>query len=89
MLAPQTGRFYHRARPSDPPFVQSGSQVKEGSALGLIEVMKTFSQVVYRAQGLRGEPLPAQARIVAHLVPDGAEVAQGDPLIEVAPWGGA
>jgi biotin carboxyl carrier protein len=87
VLAPQTGRFYHRARPGDPPFVQPGSRVQEGSALGLIEVMKTFSQVAYHVQGGRSERLPAQARVVAHLVADGAEVAQGTPLIEVVPWG--
>lgn len=77
--APQAGRFWHRAAPGDPPFAAPGQELAPGSALGLIEVMKTFTQVAYRAAG----GLPERARVVRHLVEDGAEVAEGDALIEV------
>ena len=79
--SPQAGRFYHRASPQDPPLVGPGSRVAEGTALGLIEVMKTFAQVSYVPAG----GLPTVAQVVRHLVEDGAEVAEGEPLIELEP----
>lgn len=79
LLAPQSGRFYHRPAPDEPPFVVSGDELNEGRPVGLIEVMKTFAHVAYRAQ--RG--LPARARMARYLVADGAEVEAGAPLLEV------
>jgi biotin carboxyl carrier protein len=58
-----------------------GRELEPGTPIGLIEVMKTFAQVVYRAE--RG--LPARARIVRVLARDGADVDEGAPLIAVAP----
>jgi acetyl-CoA carboxylase biotin carboxyl carrier protein len=79
LLAPQTGRFYHRPAPKEPDFVQAGASLQEGQPIGLIEVMKTFTHVGYRAKG----NLPARAEFVRYLVPDGADVKLGQPLIEV------
>ena len=77
--APYSGRFWHRAAPGEPAFVEAGAEVAAGDTLGLIEVMKTFSQVVYRDEG----NLPAHAKFVRYLVDDGAEVDEGQPLLEV------
>jgi hypothetical protein len=43
--------------------------------------MKTFTQVVYRADGV----LPERARAVRWLAADGSDVNEGDPLLEIAP----
>lgn len=75
------GRFWHRAAPDAPALAKPGDALVEGTPVGLLEVMKTFAQVVYRTRG----GLPARARVVRVLVGDGADVATGDALIEVEP----
>jgi biotin carboxyl carrier protein len=75
----QSGRFYLRPTPGDPPFAAADSVLDAGQPIGLIEVMKTFAHVHYAGPGL-----PPRARVVRVLVEDGAEVAAGDPLLEVA-----
>jgi biotin carboxyl carrier protein len=77
LRAPQSGRFYQRSSPADPPFVEPGGLLREGSPVGLIEVMKTFTHVSYRASG----GLPASARVLRYLAADGADVKQGQPLV--------
>jgi biotin carboxyl carrier protein len=77
----QSGRFYHRPAPGDPPFVSAGAVVEDGQPIGMIEVMKTFSHVLYRAS----EGLPRRARIVRVIGADGADVKPGEPLLEVEP----
>ena len=42
VLAPQSGRFYHRPSPGEPAFVEVGGELSPGAPIGLIEVMKTF-----------------------------------------------
>lgn len=79
LRATQTGRFYHRPAPDEPPYAELGSEVTDGQAIGLLEVMKTFSQVPYQAKG----GLPARATLVRWLVEDGAEIRKGDALLEV------
>ena len=77
--SPQTGRFWRRAAPTDPPLASEGDEVEAGQALGLIEVMKTFTHIQYEAKG----NLPARAKIVRFLIEDGGEVTEGDPLAVV------
>ncbi len=79
--AAYAGRFWHRPAPSEPALVSAGDTIEEGAALGLIEVMKTFSAVPYRATG----GLPTRAKVVRILVDDGAEVESGTPLVEIEP----
>jgi biotin carboxyl carrier protein len=79
--ATQGGRFYRRAAPAQPPFVDVGAIVEAGTPLGLIEVMKTFSHVVY--QPLAG--LPSRARVTRVLIEDGADLEVGTPMLEVEP----
>ena len=79
--APHSGRFWHRPAPNDAPFVHAGDTLLEGQTLGLLEVMKTFTHLVYRAGG----ELPARARLVRFLVADGGEVKDGGELLELAP----
>lgn len=46
------GMFYHRPRPDEPAYVEIGQIVENGTTLGLVEVMKCFSAVVYGGGGL-------------------------------------
>ena len=80
--SPQSGRFYLRPGPGEDAFAPAGATVETGQPMGLIEVMKTFAHVRYAGDGL-----PPRARVVRALVEDGAEIATGDPLFEVAPIG--
>ena len=79
VLAPYSGRFWHRSSPGDPPFVKAGDVVREGDTLGLIEVMKTFTHLYYEP----GATLPKAARIKSLLVEDGGEVSADAPLIAI------
>jgi len=77
--APYSGRFWHRPAPGEPPFLAPGDLLADGQTLGLIEVMKTFAQLVYRP----GSELPARARVLRYLVADGGEVKDGGALLEL------
>jgi biotin carboxyl carrier protein len=79
--SPSSGRYWHRATPGEPPLVAEGKLIERGAAIGLIEVMKTFTIVNYAPSA----GLPDRARIVRVLTADGAEVNERDPLIELAP----
>lgn len=43
--SPLPGVFYRRPSPDKDPFVQDGDRVEAGQVIGLIEVMKQFSEV--------------------------------------------
>lgn len=79
VTAPQSGRLYRSRAPGEPPLVSVGDEVSEGSAVGLIEIMKTFNHIHYHATG----SLPERGRVVEWLVDDGADVRRGDPLLRV------
>jgi len=81
LRAPYSGRFWHRPAPGDPAFVSAGTVVSEGQTVGLLEVMKTFTQLVYRAEN----GLPPRARVTRVVVPDGGEVKDGGVLLELEP----
>lgn len=75
----QSGRFYHRPSPDEPAYASPGDELTEGQAIGLLEIMKTFSQVAYTTTG----GLPPRAKLVRFLAEDGGEIREGDGLIEV------
>jgi biotin carboxyl carrier protein len=72
------GMFYQRPRPDEPPYVEIGQIVEKGATLGLVEVMKCFSAVVYG-----GPDLPARAEILEVRADDGAEVGTDEILFVV------
>jgi len=76
--SPQSGRFHLHPSPGEAPFVSIGAVVEVGQPIGLIEVMKTFAHVRFG-----GPDLPPRVRVTRVLVEDGAEVAAGEPLIEI------
>lgn len=51
VLSPLPGSFYRRAAPDAPPFKNEGDLVAVGDVLGLVEVMKQFSEVTAEVAG--------------------------------------
>jgi acetyl-CoA carboxylase biotin carboxyl carrier protein len=78
VVAPTDGVFYRRPAPGTRAFVEPGDGIAFGAPLGLIEVMKTFNQIVYGGPGL-----PERARVVEVRVGDAVEVRAGQVLIVV------
>ena len=70
-----SGIFYRRPTPIQAPYVEVGAEIKQGKLLGLIEVMKSFNQVVFA--GTRGV-------VEKVYVEDAQEVAEGQPLFLIA-----
>jgi acetyl-CoA carboxylase biotin carboxyl carrier protein len=78
VLAPTDGVFYRRSGPGAPAFVELGQQVRVGQAVGLVEVMKTFNQVLYG-----GGDLPDSATVLEIRADDGTEIRAGQVLLVV------
>ncbi len=77
--APSHGTFYLRPAPGQPAYAAPGQRVERGAVLGLVEVMKCFSPIVFDPPG-EGQG----GRIVEVLARDGAEVRADQPLCRIA-----
>lgn len=76
--SPTHGTFYLRPAPGAPPYAAVGSTVEDGQTVGLVEVMKCFSPILF-------EGAPSGRGIVREvLVADGAEVRADQPLLRIA-----
>jgi len=51
VLSSLPGIFYRRPSPEAPPFKEVGDAVKSGDIIGLVEVMKQFTEVQADAEG--------------------------------------
>ncbi len=78
VVAPTDGVFYRAPAPGAPPFVEVGSRIEAGHAVGLVEVMKTFNQIVFTGPGL-----PHEAEVVEIRAKDLEEVRAGQVLVVV------
>ena len=78
VVAPTDGVFYRRPEPGSPPFVEPGGRISAGQPVGLVEVMKTFNQILYGGAGL-----PDEAEVVEFRRDDGDEIRRGDLLLVV------
>jgi acetyl-CoA carboxylase biotin carboxyl carrier protein len=74
--AAQAGRFWRRPEPGAAAYVGEGELVENGRTIGLLEVMKTFQPVKYRAE----HGLPARVKWLHWLAAEGAEVSEGEAL---------
>ncbi|WP_075255534.1 acetyl-CoA carboxylase [Herbaspirillum camelliae] len=43
--SPLPGTFYRRSSPDAPPYAQAGDHIEAGTVIGLIEVMKQFTEL--------------------------------------------
>jgi biotin carboxyl carrier protein len=78
VVAPTDGVFYTRPSPDAAPFVEAGAPVRAGDPVGLVEVMKTFNQIVYGGPGYPETGTVAEVRVA-----DGQEIRAGDVLVVV------
>ncbi|MCP5054519.1 MAG: hypothetical protein GY940_45545 [bacterium] len=70
-----TGIFYTKPAPDSPPFVSVGDKIEKGKALGLIEVMKTFNQIIFH-----GTDDSTTGKVKNIYIKDSQEVKQGQRL---------
>ena len=67
---PVPGVFYRRPAPDKDEYVREGDTVSEGQTIGLIEVMKNFTELKATASGT----------VTQFLVDDSAEVSVGQDV---------
>jgi acetyl-CoA carboxylase biotin carboxyl carrier protein len=73
ITSPMVGTFYSAPSPEAPPFVETGSIVKGGEGLCIIEAMKIMNEVESEYNG----------KIVSVLVENGQPVEYGEPLFYI------
>jgi biotin carboxyl carrier protein len=73
VLSPLPGLFYRRPAPEAPPFKQEGDAVRIGDVIGLVEVMKQFTEIQADADG----------KVVRFLVDDEAEIEPEQPILVI------
>lgn len=71
--SPLPGTFYRRPAPGQPVFMSEGDVVAVGDIIGLVEVMKQFSEVAADAAG----------RLVRFCADNDSPVEPGAPLAEI------
>lgn len=71
VTSPMVGTAYRSAEPGAQPFVQVGTEVKEGQTVLIIEAMKTMNHI----------PAPRSGTVKRILVEDGSPVEYGAPLM--------
>jgi len=74
LLSPLPGTFYRRPSPDKPVYKNEGDTVAIGDVIGLIEVMKSFTEVKADVAG----------KIVKFIVDNEEPVMAGQPLAEIA-----
>lgn len=52
IISPLPGIFYRKPGPGKEPFVNEGDAVNAGQIIGLVEIMKQFSEVRAEADGV-------------------------------------
>ena len=73
--APMLGTFYRAPAPGEPPYVEPGDVVGEDVTIGLIDVMKLFTQI----------PAGVAGRVVEIVAQDATLVEYGQPLLLIEP----
>ena len=71
--SPMVGTAYRAAEPGAKPFIEVGSEVREGQTILIIEAMKTMNAI----------PAPRAGKVAAILVEDAQPVEYGEPLLVI------
>lgn len=74
VVSPLPGVFYRKPAPDKDTFVNSGDSVEVGQTLGIVEIMKQFTEIQSTAAGVVGD----------FLVEDGGMVNPGDVIVTIA-----
>ena len=77
VVAPTDGVFYCRPSPEAPPYAAPGSTVVTGQPVGLVEVMKTFNQILFEGN------VPDDVEVLEVRCSSGEEVKAGAVLLVV------
>lgn len=75
VTSPIVGTFYRSASPDAPPFVDTGTSIKKGQVLCIIEAMKLMNEIESEIDGI----------VVRALVENGHPVEYGEPLFLIEP----
>jgi len=73
VISPMVGTAFLSPSPGEKPFIDVGSQVRQGETVLIIEAMKTMNQI----------PAPRAGRVTKILVEDGQPVEFGEPLLVI------
>ena len=73
IIAPIPGIFYRRPAPDKDPFVEEGDAVEVGQTIGVIEIMKQFTEVRSETAGV----------VSAFAVEDNGMVGPGDVIATI------
>jgi acetyl-CoA carboxylase biotin carboxyl carrier protein len=73
VLSPMVGTAYLAPEPGARPFVEVGSQVRQGQTVLIVEAMKTMNAI----------PAPRAGTVREVLVEDGQPVEYGEPLLVI------
>lgn len=73
LLSPLPGTFYRKPAPDKPVYKNEGDSVAVGDVIGLIEVMKSFTEVKAEVAG----------KITKFLADNEEPVMAGQPLAEI------
>ena len=71
VISPLPGIFYRRPAPEKPPYKQDGDRVADGEVVGLVEVMKQFTEIHADANG----------KVIRFLVDNEGAVESGQPVL--------
>jgi acetyl-CoA carboxylase biotin carboxyl carrier protein len=71
--SPMVGTIYRSPSPEAPPFVEVGSEVKQGQTILIIEAMKTMNQI----------PAPKAGKVTHVFVENGQPVEFGEALVVI------
>ena len=73
IVSPLPGIFYRKPGPGKPVFVEEGDAIEVGQTIGIVEIMKQFSEIRSSAAGV----------LDAFTVEDGGMVNPGDVIVTV------
>ena len=73
IVSPLPGVFYRRPGPGKPVIAEEGDAVEAGQTLGIVEIMKQFTEIQSDATGT----------LESFTVAEGTAVNVGDPIIVV------
>lgn len=71
--SPLPGVFYRRPAPGEEPFAEPGASVAAGQVIGLVEIMKQYSEIRAEAAGV----------VTAFLAENEAVIGAGDPVATI------